>query len=93
MEQCTVPPHRQPQEATIPKAKATQAELDAVNGQALDPIIDALLEHLPAPGDYWPQDDRKRWLEMMTLAFDMIYDDQPPETGESHEPTMRQHGG
>jgi hypothetical protein len=30
---------------------------------------------------------------MMTLAFDMIYDDQPPETGEPNEPIMRQHGG
>jgi hypothetical protein len=86
---------RQPQEATIPKAKATQAELDNVNGMSLDPIIDALLEHLPAPGDYFAKEERKRWLDMMTLAFDMIYDDQPSEsTAEPNDAaTMRQHGG
>ena len=79
----------------MPKAKATQAELDAVNGAALDPIIEALLEHLPAPGDYWPKDDRKRWLAMIELSFDLIYDDEPQVgTGEPNEPaTMRQHGG
>jgi hypothetical protein len=78
MEQCTVA--RQPQEATIPKPKATQAELDAANGMALDPIIDALLEHLPAPGDYFSKDERKKWLQMIELSFDLIYDDQPSET-------------
>jgi hypothetical protein len=52
----------------------------------LDPIIDALLEHLPAPGDYWAKDERKRWLAMIELAFDMIYDDQPPEQGDAMHP-------
>lgn len=78
----------------MPK-KPNQAELDAANGAALDPIIDALLEHLPAPGDYWATDDRKRWLDMMTLAFDMIYDDQPPENTPafiSRWAEPRQHG-
>jgi hypothetical protein len=93
-EQCTVLPHRHSQEATIPKAKATQAELDAVNGMALDPIIDALLEHLPAPGDYFPKDDRKRWLQLVEMAFELIYDDQPSEsTAEPNEPArLHQHG-
>ena len=60
----------------------------------LDPIIDALLEHLPAPGDYWPKDDRKRWLQIIELAFDIVYDDQPAETTAApNEPaTMREHG-
>jgi hypothetical protein len=81
-----LPLHCYPEDTTLPK-KPNQAELDAANGAQLDPIIDALLEHLPAPGDYWALDDRKRWLEMMTLAFDMIYDDQPSEVGE------QAHGG
>lgn len=68
--------------------KATKAELEAANGAQLDPIIDALLEHLPAPGDYWAQDDRKRWLAMIELAFDMIYDETPPEATDA-----AQHGG
>jgi hypothetical protein len=64
-----------------------------VNGQALDPIIDALLEHLPAPGDYFPQEERQKWLDMMTLAFDLIYDDQPsPTTAEPNEPPSKLHG-
>jgi hypothetical protein len=70
----------------MPKAKVSQAELDAANGQALDPIIDALLEHLPAPGDYFSTDDRKKWLQMIELAFDLIYDDQPSDTAEPDEP-------
>ena len=86
--------NRQPQEATIPKAKATQAELDAVNGMALDPIIDALLEHLPAPGDYWPVADRKKWLQLIELAFDIVYDEQPHETGDAEpSPKLHPHGG
>jgi hypothetical protein len=43
----------------------------------LDPIINALLEHLPPPGDYFSPDDRKRWLQIMELSFDMIYDSEP----------------
>jgi hypothetical protein len=79
---------------TLPK-KPNQAEMDAANGAQLDPIIDALLEHLPAPGDYWAQDDRKRWLAMIELAFDMIYDDNetPPEATDAPVGPIRQHGG
>jgi hypothetical protein len=78
---------------TLPKAKATQAELDAANGGQLDPIIDAMLEHLPAPGDYWSKDDRALWLRMIELAFELVYDDteQPQATDEPS--TMRAHGG
>lgn len=77
----------------MPKAKATQAELDAANGGQLDPIIDAMLEHLPAPGDYWSKDDRALWLRMIELAFELVYDDteQPQATDEPS--TMRAHGG
>jgi hypothetical protein len=83
----------------MPKAKVSQAELDAVNGQTLDPIIDALLEHLPAPGDYWSKDARALWLRMVELSFELIYDDEPPETtAEPNEPAparlgLHPHGG
>jgi hypothetical protein len=79
---------------TLPK-KPNQAELDAVNGTQLDPIIDALLEHLPAPGDYWAKDERKRWLQLIELAFDLIYDDEePPHQAGADQPgpAMREHG-
>lgn len=49
----------------------------------LDPLIDALLEHLPAPGDYFSPDDRKLWLQILDLAFKLIYDDTPHETGDA----------
>ena len=49
------------------KQKSTfQAEPDEAsnsNGQQLDPVIDALLEHLPAPGDPFPQ--RKLWMDIL----------------------------
>ena len=72
----------------MPKPKlVSQAELDAVNGSTLDPIIDALLDHLPAPGDYWPTVDRKRWLAMIELSFDIIYVDHPMATNEPDPPS------
>ena len=62
---------------------------------ALDPIIDALLEHLPPPGDFWPKENRKLWLQMLELSFDLIYDDQPHETSGPNEPraALHPHGG
>jgi len=49
----------------------------------LDPIVDAMLEHLPAPGDYWSKDDRALWLRMIELAFELIYNDEerPDDAG------------
>ena len=67
----------------MPKAKIEPTD----NGIALDPIIDALLEHLPAPGEYWSKDDRALWLRMIELTFELVYDDEPPEgTAEPNEP-------
>jgi hypothetical protein len=57
----------------MPKAKIEPED----NGMVLDPLIDALLEHLPAPGDYFAKDERKRWLMVLETVFEMIYEDQP----------------
>jgi hypothetical protein len=35
---------------------------------------------LPAPGDYWSKEDRKLWLQMIELSFELIYDDTPQAT-------------
>lgn len=59
----------------MPKAKPAEDP----NGMQLDPVIDAMLEHLPPPGDYWAKEDRKLWLQMIELAFELVYDDAPPE--------------
>jgi hypothetical protein len=58
----------------MPKAKI---EPENNNGMALDPLIDALLEHLPAPGDYFAKDERKRWLQILEMSLDLIYVDEP----------------
>ena len=60
------------------------------NGMALDPLIDALLEHLPAPGDYFAVDDRKRWLQILEMALDLIYVDEPQPSPTESTAT---HGG
>lgn len=69
-------------EATITKQKSmSQAELQEANGPELDPLIDALLAHLPASGDYFPPDDRALWLQILELALKLIYTDKPPQDG------------
>ena len=82
-------PIPQSEEATIKKPKSmSQAEHDEADedktqpqGQFdLDPLIDALLEHLPAPGDPFP--DRKLWMEILALILGLIY----PEEEEEQEP-------
>jgi hypothetical protein len=71
----------------MPKAKIEPED----NGMALDPLIDALLEHLPAPGDYFSQDDRQRWLKILEMALDLIYSDD--SSGTDGEPnTLHPHG-
>lgn len=48
--------------------------LDARKGVARgNPLINALVEQLPAPGEAFPADERAAWLEMMEKAFTMAY--------------------
>lgn len=68
----------------------SQAGPPESNGPEIDPIIDALLDHLPTPGEYFAKEDRKRWLQIVEMVFDLIYDDQPqPEPSEG----TATHGG
>ena len=77
----------------MPKAKSALTEPDNnQNAMELDPLIEALLEHLPAPGDHFPKEDRTLWLQILELSFKLIYDEQPPETGDE-PPAAQQHGG
>ena len=76
----------------MPKAKSALTEPDTnQNAMELDPLIDALLEHLPAPGDHFSKEDRALWLEILTLVFKLIYEEHPPETEEPA--TAHPHGG
>lgn len=64
----------------MPKAKSALTDMPPNNnGLELDPLIDALLEHLPAPGDHWPKEDRTLWLQILDLSFKLIYSEHPPE--------------
>ncbi|HEX3448392.1 MAG TPA: hypothetical protein VHS97_09070 [Isosphaeraceae bacterium] len=62
----------------MPKAKAYTTEPDANNHQ-LDPVIDGLLDRLPAPGDVFLPADRQLWLKIMGDVFQLIYLDKEPE--------------
>lgn len=64
---------------------------DPNNNHELDPLLDALLIHLPAPGDYFSPEDRKLWLQMAELSFKLIYDEQPHEATDAAN-QMRAHG-
>jgi len=38
-------------------------------------FIQGLLEKLPAEGSEWPKDERKKWLDLASLSFDVLYTD------------------
>jgi len=57
----------------------SQAEHHEAN-RRLDPIIEGLLDRLPAPGDEWNRQAREQWLQVLRLAFDLIYLE--PDTAE-----------
>ena len=48
------------------------------NHQRLDGVILALIDKLPSAGNPFSSEDRKKWLAMMGMAFDMAYVEPPP---------------
>lgn len=52
----------------MPRAKYEATE---DNEGAHDPLIEALLTHLPAPGEAFP--DRKLWMQILDLSLQLIY--------------------
>ena len=63
-------------ELSTPSRQAAQDYAQPVYRQSdseIDPIIRALLTHLPPPGDVWPKEARKLWLDLLTGSFGMIY--------------------
>lgn len=57
------------------KSSTSQADYDEADNGAHDPLIEALLHHLPAPGDPFP--DKDLWMQILGLALQLIY----PEAG------------
>lgn len=42
-------------------------------GPTLDPVIQALVAKIPSPDKQWPIEEQAQWLQMMAMAFSMIY--------------------
>ena len=45
------------------------------------PLIEGLLKELPAPQSEWTTEDRKKWLEMASTIFNVIYKDSDDSRG------------
>lgn len=45
----------------------------------VDPLIQALIDQLPPPGEPWAQAERALWLQILGLSLNLIYpyEDQP----------------
>ena len=43
----------------------------------LDPLIRALLSHVPMPHSVWPPQERQKWIALLSEAFGVIYKDAP----------------
>ena len=59
------------------KSPKSQNDDDNGDGQELDPLIEALLSHLPSPGDDFEQ--RELWLQLMELILKLVYPMEKPE--------------
>jgi hypothetical protein len=70
-----------------PKYATAEPPNGEPDGLELDPIIEALLEHLPAPGDPWRTNDRKRWLQILEMALSLIYPEEPEAMDAPHGKT------
>ena len=50
---------------------------DVMNRRKLDPLVRALLGHLPVAHSVWPPQERQKWLQLLSEAFGVIYKDAP----------------
>jgi hypothetical protein len=48
----------------------------------LDPVIAGLLGKLPEPNSRWPKEGRRRWLQTLVNAIDLVYTAPDEDTGE-----------
>jgi len=64
------------EEAPEPEKKRKEPERDK-----RDPLIEGLLNELPQPKSEWSTEDRKKWLEMASAIFNVIYKDSDDSRG------------
>ena len=56
------------------------------DGPEIDPIIRGLLVRLPKSRAYWPESDRKLWLQLLEGSFKLIYKEKPhPAEGKIYD--------
>jgi len=71
----TSAPEVQPEEAPKKEKKEQTAE------RPRHPLIEGLLKELPEPQSEWTTEDRKKWLEMASTIFNVIYKDSDDSRG------------
>lgn len=58
----------------MPKPKSQYpAESEEANSTELDPLLDAMLNHLPPSGSPFPAEPRALWMQIWELALKLIY--------------------
>ncbi|MGB6482731.1 MAG: hypothetical protein WBE86_04510 [Candidatus Acidiferrales bacterium] len=57
--------------------KKNKPDLD----EGRDPLIEGMLRQLPTPGSEWTTEDRRKWLEMASTIFNVIYKDSDDSRG------------
>ena len=72
-----------------PPADEGKGDGGATGGQSgssdkkIDPIIRALLAHLPPPKSVWPNDAREAWLNLLKGSFALIYKEGGQNSGDA----------
>jgi DNA-binding protein H-NS len=70
-------PVAEPEPDTSEKKKKREDE----DGDRRHPLIEGLLKELPHPQSEWTTEDRKKWLEMASTIFNVIYKDSDDSRG------------
>ncbi len=60
---------------TAPDRPGSQGAEDSDGCGLDDPLIQGLVQRLPAPDTVWSVDDRAKWLRTAASVFDLVYTD------------------
>lgn len=64
-----------------PDAGEKKKKREDDSGERRHPLIEGLLKELPEPQAEWTTEDRKKWLEMASTIFNVIYKDSDDSRG------------
>jgi hypothetical protein len=70
-----------PTETEIEEEKPPEKKKEKKESDRRHPLIEGLLQELPEPQTEWTTEDRKRWLEMASTIFNVIYKDSDDSRG------------